>query len=177
MRARLAPERVRNWKVHTEIYRAAFESANAELTEINAEFEKLSVRKGQVEKLLAALKTFFGEEQKPAVVSHDAASEAATTDAATSIRVERPTATGAVRSISAAYRSCSGDRRRHPRCKKLHPPVLRINVFLKSRESRGSTATCDRFSALFSVLVGRVGELHPLTRRDFPDGRCALIYR
>ena len=69
---------------HTEIYRAAFESAAAELTEINAEFEKLSVRKGQVEKLLAALKTFFGEEQNTAVVSHDAASEAATTDAATS---------------------------------------------------------------------------------------------
>ena len=41
-----------------EIYRAAFESAHADLTEISAEFEKLSIRKERIEKLLVALQPF-----------------------------------------------------------------------------------------------------------------------
>jgi hypothetical protein len=43
---------------YNEIYRAALESANAELTEIGAEFERLSVRKDRIEKLLVALQPF-----------------------------------------------------------------------------------------------------------------------
>jgi hypothetical protein len=66
-----------------EIYRVAFETANAELTQIDAEFEKLRMRKEQVERLLTALRIFFGEEQTSGAGSQGASSETATTDEAT----------------------------------------------------------------------------------------------
>jgi hypothetical protein len=52
-----------------EIYRVAFEAAKTELTEINAEFEKLRVRKEQVERLVTVLKALFGEEPDAAPAS------------------------------------------------------------------------------------------------------------
>ena len=52
-----------------EIYRVAFEAAKTELTEINAEFEKLRVRKEQVERLVAVLKALFGEDQNAEATS------------------------------------------------------------------------------------------------------------
>jgi hypothetical protein len=42
-----------------EVYRAAFDFANRELTEISAEFERLTIRKDKVEKLLVALQPFI----------------------------------------------------------------------------------------------------------------------
>lgn len=50
-----------------EIYRAAFESANADLTEISAEFERLSARKDRIEKLLVALQPFVALKEEQAV--------------------------------------------------------------------------------------------------------------
>ena len=40
---------------HLEIYRVAFESANSELTDISAEFERLRIRKDQIERLVTVL--------------------------------------------------------------------------------------------------------------------------
>lgn len=60
-----------------EIYRVAFETANADLTGINAEFERLRARKEQVEKLVAVLLVLFGEEQHAAASSQVGRSEPA----------------------------------------------------------------------------------------------------
>jgi hypothetical protein len=51
-----------------DIYRAAFESANTELNDILAEFEKLSIRKEQVEKLVMVLKPLFEADAPAAAV-------------------------------------------------------------------------------------------------------------
>ena len=63
-------------------YQNAYDTAINELTQIAAAFEKLRVRKGQIETLVQALQPFFGEDQLPAaqeqpaaVVSELAASE------------------------------------------------------------------------------------------------------
>lgn len=53
-----------NSEKHQEIYRVAFESANSELNEITAEFERLRVRKDQIERLILALKAMFEEEEQ-----------------------------------------------------------------------------------------------------------------
>lgn len=60
-----------------EIYRVAFQTANAELTEINAEFEKLRARKEQIERLVAVLLVLFGEKQNAAAASQGASSDEA----------------------------------------------------------------------------------------------------
>jgi hypothetical protein len=52
---------------HVEIYRVAFESAKSELTEISAEFEKLRIRKDQIEKLVVILRPLIGEEEPAAI--------------------------------------------------------------------------------------------------------------
>lgn len=50
-----------------EIYRAAFDTANSELTEITAEFERLVARKQQLEKLVTVLQSVVpGLELAPA---------------------------------------------------------------------------------------------------------------
>lgn len=49
---------------HGEIYRVAFDAAQAELAEITAEFERLRVRKGHVEQLILVLKPILGEAQE-----------------------------------------------------------------------------------------------------------------
>lgn len=51
---------------HEEIYRVAFDAAQAELTEITAEFERLRVRKEHVERLIMVLKPIVGEAESPA---------------------------------------------------------------------------------------------------------------
>lgn len=51
---------------HKEVYREAFESANAELKEISAAFERLGIRKEQVEKLITVLGTLLNLEEKVA---------------------------------------------------------------------------------------------------------------
>jgi len=53
-------------QVHGEIYRVAFEAAQAELAEITAEFERLRVRKEHVERLVIVLKPIVGEVETPA---------------------------------------------------------------------------------------------------------------
>jgi hypothetical protein len=52
-------------QVHGEIYRVAFEAAQAELAEITAEFERLRVRKEHVERLVMVLKPIVGEVETP----------------------------------------------------------------------------------------------------------------
>ena len=47
-------------------YQIAYDTAINELTQIAATFEKLRVRKAQIESLVLALQPFFGEEQMPA---------------------------------------------------------------------------------------------------------------
>lgn len=66
-------------KQHQEIYRVAFESANSELIEIGAEFERLRARMAQVEKLVAALKPLVFEDENEAVehVAHETTAESA----------------------------------------------------------------------------------------------------
>lgn len=44
-------------------YQNAYDTAISELTQISAAFEKLRVRKGQIESLIQALQPFFGELQ------------------------------------------------------------------------------------------------------------------
>ena len=56
-----------NSESHQEIYRLALETACSELGEITAEFEKLRIRKEQVERLITVLKPVIGEEEKPTV--------------------------------------------------------------------------------------------------------------
>jgi len=56
---------------HGEIYRVAFDAAQAELAEITAEFEKLRVRKGHVEQLILVLKPILGEVEEPAPAGHN----------------------------------------------------------------------------------------------------------
>jgi hypothetical protein len=53
---------------HGEIYRVAFDAAQAELAEITAEFERLRLRKEHVEQLVLALKPIIGEKESPAPV-------------------------------------------------------------------------------------------------------------
>ena len=48
-------------EVHQEIYRVAFDTATAELTEISSEFERLRLRKEQVERLISALQPVIDE--------------------------------------------------------------------------------------------------------------------
>ena len=55
-----------NSQGNDKIYRVAFDAANAQLTEISAEFERLRLRKEQVERLVGALKPVIGEELSPA---------------------------------------------------------------------------------------------------------------
>ena len=50
-------------EVHQEIYRVAFDTATSELTEISSEFERLRLRKEQVERLISALKLVIGEDE------------------------------------------------------------------------------------------------------------------
>jgi hypothetical protein len=51
-------------QVHTEIYRVAFDAANAELTDISAEFERLRIRKEHIEKLVQVLQPLVAEEEE-----------------------------------------------------------------------------------------------------------------
>ncbi len=51
---------------HLEKYRVAFESAKSQLTEISAEFERLCIRKVQIEKLVTVLRPLIGEEEPAA---------------------------------------------------------------------------------------------------------------
>jgi hypothetical protein len=69
-----------------EIYRVAFDAANSELTEINAEFESLRIRKDQVERLIVVLRPLIGEEESAGTVSlaEGASPEAPATGAETS---------------------------------------------------------------------------------------------
>jgi len=48
-------------------YQNAYDTAINELTQIAATFEKLRVRKSQIETLVHALQPFFGENQGPAI--------------------------------------------------------------------------------------------------------------
>jgi len=54
---------------HGEIYRVAFDAAQAELAEITMEFERLRVRKGHVEQLILVLKPIIGEVEEPAITA------------------------------------------------------------------------------------------------------------
>ena len=54
-------------------YQNAYDTAINELTQIAAAFEKLRVRKGQIETLVQALQPFFGEGQLPAAQEQSAA--------------------------------------------------------------------------------------------------------
>ncbi len=49
---------------HVEIYRVAFDAANAELTDISAEFERLRTRKEHIEKLVQVLQPLVAEDQE-----------------------------------------------------------------------------------------------------------------
>ena len=60
-------------EVHQEIYRVALETATAELTEISAEFDKLRVRKEQVEQLLTVLKPILDEDSTSSADSQSVA--------------------------------------------------------------------------------------------------------
>lgn len=57
-----------NPESNQEIYRIAHDAARAQLNEISAEFERLRLRKDQIERLIAILKPIIGEEDQPAVV-------------------------------------------------------------------------------------------------------------
>jgi hypothetical protein len=56
-------------EAHQEIYRLALEAACSELGEITAQFEKLRIRKEQVERLITVLKPVIGEEEKPSAIA------------------------------------------------------------------------------------------------------------
>jgi hypothetical protein len=51
-----------------DVYRAAFEEANAELTEILTKFEQLRQRKERIEKVVEMLKPMAGVEAQTAVI-------------------------------------------------------------------------------------------------------------
>jgi hypothetical protein len=59
-----APGEGMNQEGHEEVYRVAFDSANAELKEISAAFEELRIRKDRVEKLVSALGPLVEEAPK-----------------------------------------------------------------------------------------------------------------
>ena len=73
-----------------EIYRVAFDAVNSELTEIIAEFEKLRIRKEQIERLVVVLRPLIGEEENAGAISlavdapHDTATAVAGTSSASS---------------------------------------------------------------------------------------------
>ena len=71
-------------QVHGEIYRVAFEAAQAELAEITAEFERLRVRKEQVERLVMVLKPIIGEVENsaPAATKEEPAEQSGETASA-----------------------------------------------------------------------------------------------
>jgi hypothetical protein len=75
-----------NLEGHVEIYRAAFETAKSELTEISAEFERLRLRKEHIEKLVIILRPLIGEEE-PAV---DKGSAGASTQRQAELTSEAP---------------------------------------------------------------------------------------
>ena len=52
-----------------EIFCIAHDKASSDLTEIRAEFERLRLRKEQLERLVAVLKPILGEEDKQEMVS------------------------------------------------------------------------------------------------------------
>jgi hypothetical protein len=52
--------------MNPQAYKKAYDTAINELTEIAATFEKLRVRKAQIEGLVLALQPFFAEEKLPA---------------------------------------------------------------------------------------------------------------
>jgi hypothetical protein len=54
-------------------YQIAYDTAINELTQIAATFEKLRVRKAQIEGLVLALQPFFGEAQLPAAAPQQSA--------------------------------------------------------------------------------------------------------
>jgi hypothetical protein len=51
--------------MNKEVYRFAFDEANAELTAIMGEFEQLRMRKERVEKVVEALKPLAGMDGQP----------------------------------------------------------------------------------------------------------------
>jgi hypothetical protein len=51
---------------NVEIYRVAFDAANAELTDISAEFERLRIRKEHIEKLVQVLQPLIAEDGETA---------------------------------------------------------------------------------------------------------------
>ena len=53
-------------KMNKEVYRFAFDEANAELTQIVGEFEQLRLRKERVEKVVEALKPLAGADPQAA---------------------------------------------------------------------------------------------------------------
>ena len=56
-------------------YQIAYDTAINELTQIAATFEKLRLRKAQIESLVLALQPFFGEGQVPAAVAPQQSAE------------------------------------------------------------------------------------------------------
>lgn len=73
-----------------EVYRVAFDSANAELTDILTAFEDLRARKERIEKVVLALKPLLGaEEAAAAAAAVQSATDAA--DQATQSSEEVPT--------------------------------------------------------------------------------------
>jgi len=52
--------------MNKEVYRFAFDEANAELSQIVGEFEQLRLRKERVEKVVEALKPLAGVDPQPA---------------------------------------------------------------------------------------------------------------
>jgi hypothetical protein len=57
--------------VHGDVYRVAFDSANAELNQILVSFEELKARKERIEKVVLALKPLLGATDES---DHDSAS-------------------------------------------------------------------------------------------------------
>lgn len=86
-------------KTHGEIYRVAFDAAQAELKEITEEFERLRVRKGHVEQLILVLKPILGEVEEPvsAAVKQEPVmkAESATSTEAANEEVAQPLGVGA----------------------------------------------------------------------------------
>ena len=66
-----------NQEGQKEIYRVAFDAANAELKEISAAFEELRIRKDRVEKLVSALGPLVEEAPKADTATSEAGAKAA----------------------------------------------------------------------------------------------------
>lgn len=62
---------------HQEIYRVAHDAATSELIQITAEFERLLLRREQLEKLLSALKPVIGEDEQAKAVPESAPAQSA----------------------------------------------------------------------------------------------------